>query len=240
MQAAREENDRVVVSLFVNPTQFGKGEDFERYPRNLERDIELAAQVGVDVLFAPSNEEIYPRPGCSIQVAEVADLWEGEIRPHHFSGVATVVCKLFNIVRCDAAYFGQKDLQQCIVIQRVIADLNLPVRFSRQPTIRETDGLAMSSRNQYLSPEHRALAPMLYRQLSECREIIIDTQRPENDVDRALRDSASALEAAGFRVDYFELIELDSARPVREFSIPCALIVAAKIGHTRLIDNILI
>jgi len=239
MRTAKAENDWAVVSLFVNPTQFGIGEDFERYPRNLDRDIELCKQTGVDVIFAPSTKEIYPRPGCVVQVPEVADMWEGKVRPGHFSGVATVVCKLFNIVRCDVAYFGQKDLQQCIVIQRMIEDLNIPIRFSRQPTVREADGLAMSSRNTYLSQEHRAVAPMLYEEISACKRLIQEAALGKNTVDRILVAASSKLTNAGFQVDYLELIELESARPIRDNTQPSALIVAARIGNTRLIDNIL-
>lgn len=240
MRAARIENDRVVVSLFVNPTQFGVGEDFERYPRNLDRDIALAESVGVDVLFAPDTQQIYPRPGCTIHVPVVTERWEGQIRPHHFSGVATVVCKLFHIVCCDVAYFGQKDLQQCIVIRRMIDDLNIPVRFSMQPTVREPDGLAMSSRNAYLTPEDRARAPMLQQLLQSVRKAIKEGNCTPDQLDKWLHSASTKLEIAGFSVDYFECIDLEDAHAVRDISRPCALIVAARIGRTRLIDNLLI
>ena len=239
MRAARRETDRVVVSLFVNPTQFGQGEDFDRYPRNLDRDIALADEVGVDILFAPSTHEIYPRAATTIHVPEVTELWEGSVRPTHFAGVATVVCKLFNIVRPSIAYFGVKDLQQCLVIQRMVEDLNIPVIFSRQPTTRENDGLAMSSRNVYLSPENRAIAPMLYQQLTECRDKIKASSGLEVS-ELHLLQSVEVLNANGFKVDYFELIDLETAHPTRSLSKGSALIVAARLGNTRLIDNVLI
>jgi len=239
MRVARKENERVVVSLFVNPTQFGKGEDFTRYPRDLDRDAALAEKEGVDILFTPSLNEIYPRECSTILVPEVTDLWEGAIRPTHFAGVATVVCKLLNIVRCDVAYFGQKDLQQCIVIKRLIEDLNIPVRFSRQPTVREPDGLALSSRNMYLSPQERSLAPLLYAQLTHCKISIQQGDVTEYHVAEELGRASESLSKSGFRVDYFELIDLETTRPIRAISDQSALIVAARLGNTRLIDNLL-
>ncbi len=237
MKTARSESDRVVVSLFVNPTQFGAGEDFERYPRNLDRDAQLAENLGVDILFAPTTTEIYPRPGTSIHVPVVTKLWEGAHRPGHFEGVATVVCKLFNIVRPTTAYFGLKDLQQCQVITRMNEDLNLPVSISLQPTVREEDGLAMSSRNAYLTESERTLAPLLYQQLSANVDAIKGGNLSQDDMEDLLRHSKSILESSGFRVDYFELIELESMHATRLISKAGALIAAAHIGKTRLIDN---
>jgi pantoate--beta-alanine ligase len=240
MRTARTECDRVVVSLFVNPTQFGAGEDYERYPRDRERDAGLAEQAGVDILFAPGVDDIYPRPGTSIHVPMVTTLWEGAIRPVHFAGVATVVCKLFNIVRPEIAYFGLKDLQQCLVISRMVEDLNIPVRISLQPTVREADGLALSSRNAYLTEEERQLAPLLYDRLSACNELLRSDGLSHDEVGEALRHARTALEDAGFRVDYFELIDLETTHLVRSHAKPCALIAAARLGKTRLIDNILV
>jgi pantoate--beta-alanine ligase len=234
MRRAKEENDRCVVSLFVNPTQFGKNEDFSKYPRNLERDAELAASAGVDVLFTPTPEEVYPRPSSIIHVPKVTERWEGEHRPGHFDGVATVVCKLFNMVRPTISYFGLKDLQQCMVVQRMTEDLNLPYALKFEPTVREPDGLAMSSRNAYLTEEHRAIAPMIYRELVRCREALV----AGSDAAKELERSRQALKNAGFSVDYFELVELPEMNPVPACAAHCAIIVTARLGTTRLLDNI--
>jgi pantoate--beta-alanine ligase len=234
MRTAKRENECVVVSLFVNPTQFGPKEDFTRYPRNLERDAEMASQAGVDVLFAPPVSEMYPRVAASIHVPEVTERWEGAVRPGHFDGVATIVCKLFNIVRPSVAYFGYKDLQQCLVIKRMVEDLNLPVELSFQETTREGDGLAMSSRNAYLSPEDREKAPEIHTQLeASCRSI-----RDGKPVDEALVDARRQLESSGFSVDYLELVSLHTMEPLTHYTEGSAIIVAARLGKTRLIDNV--
>lgn len=239
MRRAREANDIVVVSLFVNPTQFGKNEDFDRYPRDLDRDAAMAAEVGVDVLFAPPVEEIYPRPGSLIQVPEVTERWEGAARPGHFAGVATVVAKLFNIVRPDTAYFGQKDLQQCLVIRRMVDDLNFPLKLEFVPTTRETDGLAMSSRNVYLSETQRAVAPLLFAELSRCAYVFASQASVGTEIDREIERSRLALESSGFDVDYFERVSMTDMSPVRTVVDQSAMIVAARLGKTRLIDNVI-
>jgi pantoate--beta-alanine ligase len=240
MKTARAERDLVVVSLFVNPTQFGPSEDFERYPRDRDKDAALAKKVGVDILFAPEVGEIYPRPGTTVHVPVVSTHWEGASRPGHFAGVATVVCKLFNIVRPEVAYFGLKDLQQCLVISRMVEDLNIPVRVSLQPTVREADGLALSSRNVYLTEEERQLGPLIFQQLTACKQLLHSSILTHDQIDEALKQSKVKLEDAGFRVDYFELIELATAHSTRSTSMPTALIAAAQLGKTRLIDNILL
>ena len=212
--AARKESDAVVASLFVNPAQFGSGEDLDRYPRDEERDRALAEQAGVDFLFAPAPGEMYP-PGFQtwIDVEELGSRLEGEFRPGHFRGVATVCCKLLNIVRPRRAYFGQKDAQQAAVVKRVVADLNLDVEIRVLPTIRDDDGLALSTRNAYLSPEEREAALALPRAL-------------------ATKDPATAGELLqGLDVDYVEVAELDGQR---------VLAAAVRIGKTRLIDNIVL
>jgi pantoate--beta-alanine ligase len=212
--AARRESDAVVASLFVNPAQFGSGEDLDRYPRDEEHDVTLAEEAGVDFLFAPAPEEMYP-PGFQtwIDVEELGSRLEGEFRPGHFRGVATVCCKLFNIVRPRRAYFGQKDAQQAAVVKRVVADLNLDVEIRVLPTIRDEDGLALSTRNAYLSPEEREQALALPRAL-------------------ATEDPAKARELlSGLDVDYVEVAELDSQK---------VLAAAVRIGDTRLIDNIIL
>ena len=240
MRTARAECDRVVVSLFVNPTQFGAGEDFARYPRDLKRDAQLAEQVGVDLLFVPAVEEMYPRAGTMVHVPLVTTHWEGAARPGHFEGVATIVCKLFNIVGPDVAYFGLKDLQQCRVITRMVEDLDMRLSISLQPTVRESDGLAMSSRNAYLTEEERELAPMVFQQLTLSKQMLKSAKMGGDQVEEVLRHSRSTLEDSGFRVDYFELIDLETTQPLRSVGMECALVVAAKLGKTRLIDNVLL
>jgi len=247
MRAAKEAGDPVVVSLFVNPTQFGPNEDFQKYPRDMDRDAALAESAGADVLFAPSVEEIYPhKQGTSIHVPVVTELWEGAIRPGHFDGVATIVAKLFLIVRPKVAYFGQKDLQQCQVVSRMVEDLNVGVQLSIVPTMREEDGLAMSSRNIYLSLDERSRAPEIYRQLSRCLSLFQANRLSEPEVEQILDESRKALEERGFVVDYFECVALDDLTPLSQLQTPtevrkdAALIAAARLGKTRLIDNLVL
>jgi pantoate--beta-alanine ligase len=213
IRAAREECDVVVVSDFVNPAQFGAGEDFERYPREEARDAQLAEEAGADVLFAPTVDELYP-PGYEtwVDVENLGAILEGVHRPGHFRGVATVCCKLFNIVRPERAYFGQKDAQQVAVVRRMARDLNLDVEIRALPTVRDPDGLALSSRNVYLSPEERAAALVLPKALAT-RD----------------REQAKAL-LNGFEVDYLEVADFE----------PRVLAAAVRIGKTRLIDNVVL
>lgn len=236
MRKAKSGNDLCIVSLFVNPTQFGKNEDFDKYPRDLNRDAALADSAGCDVLFAPTKEEVYPRSGSMIHVPEVTARWEGAARPGHFDGVATVVCKLFNIVRPTTSYFGLKDLQQCMVIQRMCEDLNLPYGVKLEPTVRERDGLAMSSRNVYLNPTHRTIAPKIYQLLLRSRSEIQQGKTPS----LVLSAARSELSEAGFQVDYFDLVNLPLMDPANSAGVNQAIIAAAKLGTTRLIDNILL
>ena len=213
-EAARAENDVVVVSLFVNPAQFGTGEDLARYPRDEERDATLAEEAGVDVLFAPSAEEMYPAGFATwVDVGELGEKLEGEFRPGHFRGVATVCLKLFNIVGPDRAYFGQKDAQQAAVVKQLVRDLNLGLEIRVVPTVRDDDGLALSSRNAYLSPEEREAALALPRALGT------------RDLDQA-RDLLRDLD-----VDYVEVAELNGQK---------VLAAAVRIGNTRLIDNVIL
>lgn len=236
MRVAKTETDKVFVSLFVNPTQFGPNEDFRRYPRNEERDAEMAASVGVDVLFVPPVEEVYPRPSSIVSVPEVTAHWEGAHRPGHFDGVATVVAKLFGMVRPHIAYFGRKDLQQCAVIQRMVEDLHLPLQLRFVPTTREADGLAMSSRNAYLSPEQRAIAPRLNETLTRLSRSISEGA----DVASALVENRNALASDGFETDYLAYVDLATLEPLDRFQPASAVIVAARLGNTRLIDNVVI
>lgn len=235
MRAARRECDEVVVSIFVNPTQFGKNEDFSKYPRDLERDARMAESVGVDLLLYPSVEEIYTRETTVVHVPEVTDRWEGQFRPGHFDGVATVVLKLFNIVRPRIAYFGWKDLQQCVVIKRMTEDLNANVELRYQETTRESDGLAMSSRNAYLSSSERAIAPELHRSLAA---IIEDVTMRSQDLSHCLAQQRQKLNSFGFDIEYLEAVDLDSLEPILALKPGSAIIVAARLGATRLIDNL--
>lgn len=235
IREARKKCETLVVSLFVNPTQFGPAEDFNRYPRDETRDADLASAAGADVLFAPSPEEMYPRKTTVVSVKDIPDRWEGALRPGHFDGVATVVCKLFNIVSPDLAIFGLKDLQQCAVIRRMVEDLDLPVELAFGPTVREADGLALSSRNVYLSAENRRLAPAIYRELQRCQHLFIT---PGVDAEAELKNSAEALEAMGMAVDYFDLVSTQDLTP-RSQPVPGDSIIAAvRLGGTRLIDNV--
>lgn len=224
-----------VVSIFVNPTQFGPLEDLSRYPRPFERDVERATAAGATVIFAPTVEEMYPASPTMIHVPLVTEHFEGSSRPGHFAGVATVVAKLFGIVQPRVAYFGQKDLQQCAVITKMADDLNLPVKIQIEPTVRESDGLAMSSRNVYLSAEERSIAPQIYQQLCAARDAIWLGAEPRV----ALEESVKTLNEHGFDVDYFALIDRTLFAPVYALGDNPAIITAARLGTTRLIDNIL-
>jgi pantoate--beta-alanine ligase len=228
------ECQRTVVTIFVNPTQFGPAEDFSRYPRNLEQDVALLA--GADLVFAPSVEEIYPSDHSTfVEVEGVTRLWEGAIRPTHFRGVATVVLKLFHLAPADVAYFGQKDYQQTVVIRRMVADLNVPIEIRVCPTVREPDGLALSSRNAYLSPDERRRALVLSRSLRQAKEQIAAGQRDPKSVTTAMKSLFS--ETAGATLDYAALIDPDTMEEVNQLHGGVVAIVAARVGATRLIDN---
>jgi pantoate--beta-alanine ligase len=237
MNAARAECDKVVVSLFVNPLQFGPKEDLDKYPRNEDADAEMAEKEGVDVLFVPTISDIYPRPSTAIHVPGISERWEGASRPGHFDGVATVVCKLFHIVNPHSAFFGLKDLQQCQVVRRMAEDLNIQIRLRLMPTIREGDGLAMSSRNRYLEGGHREVAGALYRELIEAKKALAGGQETPKSI---LQSARERLADGGFGVDYFELVDLPDMIEIAQPSEDSAIIAAAKLGSTRLIDNILL
>ena len=237
IRRARSENDVVAVSLFVNPTQFGVHEDLAKYPRPFDRDVELARDEGVEILFAPEAREMYSGPETQVHVNGLSDIWEGAIRPGHFDGVATVVCKLFNIVQPSKSYFGLKDLQQCMVIRRMVDDLKLRVVLEFCETIRESDGLALSSRNIYLSDDDRSRAPMLFQTLQKVESHI----RKDGFLPPGHRDESKVrLETAGFAVDYLEWVDLPNMTIASARQPNQALIVAAKLGSTRLIDNIVL
>jgi pantoate--beta-alanine ligase len=238
VRRARELAEQVIVSIFVNPLQFGAGEDFDKYPRTLQRDTELLAAEGVDWLFAPSVDVMYPRPPAEqtqVVVPGLSDILCGASRPGHFTGVATVVCKLFNQVRPDVALFGQKDYQQLMVIRRMVEDLAMRLRIMGIPTVREADGLAMSSRNGYLSEAERATAPVLYRVMSETAEMI---QAGMKDYAGLEQRAEGQLAQAGFRLDYFAVRrQADLAEP-GEGDREMVILAAAFLGTTRLIDNL--
>jgi pantoate--beta-alanine ligase len=238
VELARGNADRVVVSIFVNPTQFGPGEDFRSYPRTLAEDRASLAAAGADLLFAPPVDEIYPggqERSTRVSVPDLSGILCGEFRPGHFDGVTTVVARLFNIVQPDVAVFGQKDYQQLVIIRRMAADLHFPLRILAVPTERDTDGLALSSRNQYLSPEERHRAPALYQALVACRDRLLAGARDFPGLEAA---GTEALRMAGFRPDYFAI------RRASDLALPDArsrrlvVLAAAHLGRARLIDNL--
>ena len=241
LRAARADCDLVVMSLFVNPAQFGPGEDLERYPRDEERDLRLASEAGVDFVYAPAVEEVYPEGfATAVEVSgHLTDVLDGDPArrgPEHFRGVTTVVAKLFNAVAPDVAYFGQKDAQQAAVIRHMARDLDFPVRIEVLPTVREPDGLAMSSRNAYLSPEDRRRAVALSRALRAAER----TAREET-LQAGLAAGRRQLAAAGIEPEYLEARDADSLQPIAELNgRPVLVAVAARVGAARLIDNVLI
>jgi len=240
LRAARAECDLVVMSLFVNPTQFGPGEDLERYPRDEQRDATLAAEAGVDLVYAPPVEEIYPEGfATSVEIGGLTEVLCGHPSrrgPGHFRGVTTVVAKLFNSVAPDVAYFGQKDAQQAAVIRRMVRDLDFPLRIETLPTVREPDGLALSSRNAYLAPEDRERATALYRAL-----LAAERGARAGVLAAGLEDGRRELAAAGIEPEYLEARDAESLTEVSELGErPLLIAVAAEVGGARLIDNVLI
>jgi pantoate--beta-alanine ligase len=236
VEEAKKQADRVVATIFVNPLQFGEGEDLDQYPRREAEDRQALEQAGCDLLWMPTPEQIYPAGfATTVSVAGLSRRWEGEARPGHFDGVTTVVAKLFTSVRPDIAIFGEKDFQQLAIIRRMTIDLNLGVTIVGIPTVRDPDGLALSSRNAYLSSEERPRALALPASLADAARNIADGA----SVDGALQHARDALQKAGFsNVDYFALVDGSSLEPISEPSENTRLIAAARIGMTRLIDNI--
>lgn len=241
MTAAKKEQDFVVTSIFVNPIQFGPNEDYAVYPRDINKDTELAASVGVDVVFNPSVEEMYPDGVDSllthVTVDKVTEKLCGATRPTHFCGVATVVTKLFNLVQPDAAYFGQKDAQQVVVIKRMVKDLNMNVTIKPQPIVREKDGLAMSSRNTYLSPSERAAALVLSRSLQQAKRMLDNGER---DAKTIMKDVTAIIQQEpSATIDYVALTDPESLTDLQQIKSKALLALAVKIGKIRLIDNLL-
>lgn len=235
IRRARANSDWVVVSIFVNPTQFGPGEDFERYPRTIDADLDLIRAQGGHLTFVPTVAEMYSEPLTTVEVAKLGEHLCGKSRPIHFRGVATVVLKLLNIIAPDMAVFGAKDGQQARIIRKMVRDLNVPCEIDIAPTVRESDGLALSSRNRYLSPDERAVAPGIYRALLQLKA------RAALEVDVARLESALYAELAtlpGARVDYARIVDDEYLQPMTRLDRPALAAVAVWFGGTRLIDNI--
>jgi pantoate--beta-alanine ligase len=239
IEAAVKKCDFVVVSIFVNPTQFGPGEDFEKYPRPLDADLEICKKAGVNVVFAPAQEQMYGAENLTwINVEKLTEQLCGQSRPVHFRGVTTVCAKLFNIVEPDIAFFGQKDGQQAIVIKRMVADLNMPLEIAICPTIREPDGLAVSSRNKYLTKQQKKDATLIYKSLQKCREMI----------DARITDSETIIaemhkilsRAPSIKIEYISIVDAETLQTTDLIARQVLAAVAVRIGQARLIDNILV
>lgn len=238
VRAARAACDLVVVWLFVNPTQFNEAADLAAYPRDEERDAALAAACGADILFAPTVEEVYPAGyATTVTVAGIADVLEGAQRPGHFAGVATVVAKMFNMVGPDVAFFGAKDAQQVAVVRRMVADLDLPVEIEVLPTVREPDGLAMSSRNVRLGPDDRRRAPALHRGLSAARDVVAAGLRDPVAVAAVVE---RVLAGEGLTAEYIAVVDPGSFAPVASVDRPALVALAVRVGPVRLIDNMVV
>jgi pantoate--beta-alanine ligase len=239
LRDARQTCDTVAVSIFVNPTQFGPNEDLSRYPRDIEGDRRKCGASGVDILFMPEDKEMYPeKPTVFINVEGISDILEGAIRPGHFRGVATVVAKLFHIVKPNKAFFGQKDFQQCVVIKRMAKGLNMDVDIIVRPTVREKDGLAMSSRNVYLNADERYAAAVLYRALFAARDLYTAGAKEPEKLRQKMR--AVILAEHGVGIDYAEVADPETLATLSTARDSMILLVAARLGKTRLIDNLLI
>jgi pantoate--beta-alanine ligase len=240
IDAAKKEADHTVVSIFVNPLQFGEGEDFETYPRTLTEDSRKLTSREVDLLFAPPVEMVYPHAQwrqTRVEVPDVTHILEGEFRPGFFVGVATVVCKLFNMVQPDIALFGEKDFQQLHIIRRMVEDLQMPVEIVASPTVREPGGLALSSRNSYLDAQQHKTALLLYRSLQQAADAI---KGGEGDYAQLERAAIATLEDAGFVVDYFTVRNAETLNPANAGGIYLVILTAARLGQTRLIDNLIL
>ncbi|HOW36235.1 MAG TPA: pantoate--beta-alanine ligase [Candidatus Omnitrophota bacterium] len=239
LRRCRKENNISVLSIFVNPKQFGPNEDFHRYPRDLKKDELFAQREKVDIIFYPSADDMYPKDYLTyVEVGKIAQGLCGKFRPGHFRGVATVVGKLINVIQPDILYLGQKDAQQAAILKRMIVDLNFPVRVKIVPTVREQDGLAMSSRNSYLNDKQRQQAPILYRTLRHAEGLIQQGQRNPRKIIGQMR--AMILKAAPFKIDYIECVDAASLDPLKVLRGDILIALAAWLGKTRLIDNIVL
>lgn len=239
IEAAKQQTDFVVVSIFVNPTQFGPGEDFQKYPRPFEQDLEICRQHGVDVVFAPAPAEMYPGENLTwVTVEKLSEPLCGQFRPGHFRGVATVCAKLFNIVQPDVAFFGQKDAQQAVVIKRMVADLNMPLEIVVCPTVREPDGLAMSSRNRYLNQNQRKDAAYIYKSLQKCQQMIKASVTDARQIISEMRKILSQIPSA--KIEYVSIVDAETLQSLDRIAGKILAAVAIRIGSARLIDNILV
>ena len=239
IEAAVKRCEFVVVSIFVNPTQFGPGEDFEKYPRPLDADLEICKKAGIDVVFAPAQEQMYGAENLTwINVEKLTEQLCGQSRPVHFRGVTTVCAKLFNIVEPDIAFFGQKDGQQAIVIKRMVADLNMPLEIAICPTIREPDGLAVSSRNKYLTKQQKKDATLIYKSLQKCREMI---DAGVTDSETIIAEMHKILsQAPSIKIEYISIVDAETLQTTDLIARQVLAAVAVRIGQARLIDNILV
>jgi pantoate--beta-alanine ligase len=239
IEAAVKRCEFVVVSIFVNPTQFGPGEDFEKYPRPLDADLEICKKAGIDVVFAPAQEQMYGAENLTwINVEKLTEQLCGQSRPVHFRGVTTVCAKLFNIVEPDIAFFGQKDGQQAIVIKRMVADLNMPLEIAICPTIREPDGLAVSSRNKYLTKQQRKDATLIYKSLQKCRQMI---DAGVTDSETIIAEMHKILSRApSIKIEYISIVDAETLQTTDLIARQVLAAVAVRIGSARLIDNILV
>lgn len=236
VRASAAECDRTVVSIYVNPTQFGPEDDLERYPRRLEQDCRLAEENGTDLVFCPTDEGIYPEGFATYVMQEgLTEVLEGKFRPGHLRGVLTVVCRLLNIVPAKRAYFGQKDFQQSVVVRRMVSDLNIPTDIRVMPTVREADGLALSSRNEYLNEQEREQAPCLYGALSEAQQLYRAGERDAAAICSAMHRFIAGASLA--KPDYVEIVDRKMLAPVERVTDDAVAVIAVRIGRTRLIDN---
>ena len=239
IEAAKKQTDYVVVSIFVNPTQFGPAEDFDKYPQPFEQDTKICREQGVDLVFAPSVNEMYPSQNVTwVNVEKLTETLCGRSRPGHFKGVTAVCAKLFNIIQPDIALFGQKDAQQAVVIKRMVADLHMPLKIQVCPTVREDDGLAVSSRNKYLTPQERKDAPLLYESLQKAKQLI---QAGTTDAEKIITEMKKILSRSEvLQPEYVEIVNAETLQPKSEIIGPALIALAARLGSARLIDNILI
>ena len=239
IEAAVKKCDFVVVSIFVNPTQFGPGEDFKKYPRTFNTDLEICRKAGVDVVFAPTTKQMYPEENLTwVNVEKLTDSLCGQSRPEHFRGVATVCAKLFNIVAPDIAFFGRKDAQQAIVIKRMVADLNMPLKIVVCPTVRQPDGLAVSSRNQYLTEQQKKDATCIYKSLQKCREMIDAGITDPRKIITQMRKILSR--KPSIKIEYTSIVDAETLQTIDRITGKVLVAVAVRIGPARLIDNILV
>lgn len=239
VRIARKKSDIVVVSIFINPTQFGPKEDLAKYPRNFNRDKTLLAQENVDYIFSPAVKSMYPKSYATyINLPKLSNVLCGKSRPGHFQGVATIVAKLFNIVKPDLAVFGQKDAQQAVIVKQMVQDLNFPIKIIIAPTTREKNGLAMSSRNTYLTIEQREQATVLYHALQHAKKMIKDGDKNIHKIIALTEELIESMPDA--KIDYIEIVDADTLQPLKQISGKILIALAVKFGHCRLIDNTIV